>query len=176
MSERTTLLLINAVGGLAVLTSYANGIDSPHAASGGIWGGVPEAARGLYTVSMLTAASGYFPFTYLFTFGVDPVRARFMGFRLRFVTVLYALVLFPSAMWLPLTARYLDAPSSGEWLAIQAVLATVAIGSVGLLVCVLTLTPRPARGLRIASITGALLFCFQTVVLDALIWVVAFPN
>ncbi|MEE3329707.1 MAG: hypothetical protein VX246_02460 [Myxococcota bacterium] len=176
MSGRTTLLLVNGIGGIGVLASYVNGIDSPHTASGGIWGGVPEAAQGLYTVSMFTAASGYFPFTYLFTFGVDPVRARFMGFRLSFVTALYALVLFPSAMWLPLTARYLDAPSSGGWLAIQAVLATVAIASLGLLACIVTLTPSPPRWLRIASITGALFFCFQTVVLDAVIWVVSFPN
>jgi hypothetical protein len=176
MSQRVLLLAVNAIGGLAVLASYAHGISSPHAASGAIWGGVPASAQGLYTTSMFTAAIGYFPFTYLFAFHSDPARARIGGASLNLVSVLYAFVLIPSAMWLPLTAQYLDAPSESGWIAIQATLAAVALGSAGLFISILRLEPRPPRKLRLAALTGCTFFCFQTVVLDAVVWVMLFPR
>lgn len=176
MSQRALLLGVNAIGGLAVLASYAHGTSSPHATNGGIWGGVPVSAQGLYTTSMITAAIGYFPFTYLFAFHVDPARARFGGAPLGLVTVLYGFVLIPSAMWLPLTTRYLDAPSTPGWIAIQFTLATVALASAGLFACILRLEPRPPRKLWGLALSGCTFFCFQTVVLDALVWVMLFPR
>ena len=176
MNPRLLLIIVNLLGGVAVLASYVQGTSSPHATHGGIWGGVPEAIRGGYTVCMFAAAAGYFPFTWLFAFGCDPTRTRFGGRSLHLVTFFYGLVLVPSALWLPLTTAYLDAPSDGGWIAILTVLALAALGSLGLLRCLLQMTPRPTGRVRPIAITGCLAFCFQTVVLDAIVWTLLFPR
>ena len=176
MNRRLPLIAINALGGGAVLASYAYGLSSPHAASGSIWGGVPESAQGLYTASMLLAATGYFPFTYLFAFAIDPTRTRIAGFGMGLVNACYALVLLGSALWMPLTDAYLDAPSGTGWVAVKTVLVAVALGSLGLMFSLTRIEPRPAPWLRRLAIAGCLAFCFQTVVLDACIWVMLFPS
>ena len=176
MSARALLIAVNLVGGIAVLASYVQGMASPHASNGGIWGGVPEAARGLYTISMFTAATGYFPFTWLFAFGCDGERTRFAGRSLHLVTLCYGLVLLPSALWMPLTDAYLDAPSDGGWAAIVVVLVLAAAGSLGLLVSLLRMDPPAGRVARGIAIAGCVAFCFQTVVLDAVVWTLLFPR
>lgn len=171
MTPRATLILVNLVGGIAVLVSYYLGLSSPHAASGAIWGGVPESARSLYSTSMLCAAAGYFPLTWLLIFGSDPGRSRPIE-----LPILYLLVLIPSALWLPLTDAYLDAPGPAGWWAIKLVLAATALGSLGLLRAVLRAKPAPSPTLRWLALLGGLAFCFQTVVLDAIVWVMLFPT
>lgn len=170
-SRLRRLLALNVVGGVAVLGSYVWGLSS---VAGDLWGGVPEGLRPLYTASMLLAAAGYFPFTWLVVLRWCPARGSVAG-RPGFdpFPLLYALVLFPSALWLPLTSWMLAAPSALLWASIRVDLALVAIGSLGILVGLLTLQPRlPGRGLAIAGCTA---FCFQTVVLDAILWPLWFP-
>ena len=75
-----------------------------------------------------------------------------------------------------LTNVMLDSPSTGMWLAVRGVLFGAGLGSLGIAAAILKLEPRPSRGLRIAALTGVTLFCFQTVVLDALIWPALFPG
>jgi hypothetical protein len=171
MTARLVLILVNAIGGMAVLVSYYQGLSSPHAASGAIWGGVPESARALYTTAMLCAAAGYFPFTYLFLFGSDPERSG----RIR-LPLFYLLVLIPSALWLPLTDAYLDAPAPGRWWMVKLVLLATAAGSLGLLRSIPRVRPEPAPLPRRLAIVGCVAFCFQTIVLDAAIWVILFPT
>ena len=38
------------------------------------------------------------------------------------------------------------------------------------------LEPRPARGRRLAMLAGCAAFCFQTALLDALVWPAFFPR
>ena len=145
-------------------------------ANGSIWGGVPEAAQPLYTLSMLCAATGFFPFTWLFAFKTDPARARFGSFGYGVLAPLYAAVTLCSAAWLPLTSQLLDAPSTLGWIAVVGVLLGAALGSLGLLAAAVTLTPRPSTGWRVAAIVGASFFCWQTVVLDLMVWTFYFPR
>ncbi len=63
------LAIINIVGGVCVLSSYLYGAAAEEA--GQLWGGVPSEWQWFYTASMLTAAVGYFPFTYFFIRSVD---------------------------------------------------------------------------------------------------------
>jgi quinol-cytochrome oxidoreductase complex cytochrome b subunit len=88
---------------------------------------------------------------------------------------LYALILLPSALWLPLTFAYLDAESVDAqsaplWWAVQGVLFLVAIGSLGLVAALVVHPPRRATLWWALAILGAIAFAFQTVVLDALVW------
>ena len=167
------LAALNALGGFAVLASYVWGLAQP-AVAGGLWGGVPEGLRPLYTVSMFTAAAGYFPFTHYLVLRLDPDRASLGTVGYGGLLFFYALILIPSALWLPLTARMLRAPSEALWWTIRIDLFAVAAGSLGVLWACAAATPRqPGQALAIA---GALVFCLQTVVLDALVWPWFFPR
>jgi len=175
---RRWLLVLNVLGGLAVLGSYAWGIAANPETRGQVWGGVPDSLRPLYTTSMLLAAAGYFAFSPFVFFRLDPERTRIAG-GLGFgaFPLLYALVLIPSALWMPLTFAMLDAPSAALWAAIRTVLALVGIGSLGLVAAVATAQPPDAAPLaRAVAVVGALAFSFQTAILDALVWPAYFPR
>jgi hypothetical protein len=173
---RRSLLWLNLLGGSAVLASYAHGLVSNPLTRGALWGGVPDSLRPLYTASMLLAAAGYFAFGFFVFFRLDPARSRIAGrFGFRAFHALYALVLVPSALWLPLTFAMLEAPSGALWLAIRGVLALVALGSLGLVVAIATARPPEAPVSRAVAIAGAVAFSFQTAVLDAWVWPAYFP-
>jgi hypothetical protein len=100
---------------------------------------------------------------------LDPARAL-VGGRFGFgrFHLLYALILVPSALWLPLTFAMLEAPSGGLWLAIRVTLALVGLGSLGLMAAIASAlhdAPAPADAL-----VGAPFFLAQTAVCDALVW------
>lgn len=174
--SRRSLLWLNGVGGVAVLGSYAHGLASSPLARGAIWGDVPDALRPIYTVNMLLAAAGYFAFSFFVFFRLDPARTRIAErFGYGAFHLLYALILIPSALWLPLTFEMLASPSAALWLSIRGVLALVGIGSLGLLAAIYTATPHDAPVARRAALVGATFFALQTAVLDALVWPAYFP-
>jgi hypothetical protein len=174
--QKRVLVGIILAGGLAVLGSYVYSLVTHPASSATIWGGVPQEIRPAYTVSMLLAALGYFAFTHLILFRLDADTVRIAG-RLGFgvFNAIYASILFPSAAWMPLTFAMLERPSAGLWLAIRLVLAAVGLASTGLVIALLSLKPcQPDRAYWLAFM-GSIAFCFQTGVLDALVWTALFP-
>jgi hypothetical protein len=173
---RLSLLWLNLVGGSAVLGSYAHGLLSNPLTRGALWGGVPDALRPIYTASMLLAAAGYFAFSFFVFFRCDPARTRVAGrFGFGAFHLLYALILVPSALWLPLTFAMLEAPSGALWLAIRGVLALVGLGSLGLVAAIATAHPPAAPASRAVALAGAVAFSLQTAVLDACVWPAYFP-
>jgi hypothetical protein len=174
---RRRLLWLQTFGGLAVLGSYAHGLATHPTLRGAVWGGVPDELRPFYTFSMLAAAAGWFAFTFYVGLRVDPDRARIAG-RFGYATFvwLYALILVPSALWMPLTFEMLVAPSAALWWAIRAVLATVGSASFALVLAIATVQPRGGTAARRVALVGALAFTFQTAVLDALAWPAWFPT
>ena len=174
-SMKRSLLWLNGVGGAAVLASYVLGLGSSAELGASLWGGVPESARGFYTLNMFLAAAGYFLFTPYILFRLPaegPLVAGRFGFGL--FHLLYALVLVPSALWLPLTAHVIAQPSALAWFAVRVDLALVALGSLGLLASLLALPPGAPRG-RALAVIGLIPFCLQTVLLDAIVWPAFFP-
>jgi hypothetical protein len=113
---KLSLLGLNLLGGLAVLGSYAHGFVENASTVGEVWGGVPQALRPLYTSSMLAAAAGYFAFSFFVFFRLDPREARISN-RIGYSGFLwlYALILLPSALWMPLTFEMLEAPGAALW-------------------------------------------------------------
>ena len=168
-----TLIGLNVVGGSAVLASYGAGLGS--VPGDALWGGVPESIRPLYTVNMFLAAAGYFLFTPYILFRLKPETTRVAGrFGYLAFHLFYALVLFPSALWLPLTGLMAEQPMLATWASIRIVLALVAVGTLGLLGSLISLGSSAPKGRRLALV-GLVPFGLQTVVLDALVWPAFFP-
>jgi hypothetical protein len=170
-----SLIALNVIGGIAVLVSYAIGLGSESSAGNALWGGVPEGLRLFYTVNMFLAAAGYFLFTPYILFRLRPETTRIAGrFGYGLFHILYALVLFPSAIWLQLTEVMIAQPSGWMWAVVRVDLAFVGLGALGLLVSLLTLDSPVPRG-RTLAVIGLLPFCLQTAVLDASVWPAFFP-
>jgi len=175
IEPRRLTMWINVVGGCAVLFSYAYGLASNPLTRGQVWGGVPDGMRPLYTVNMLLAAAGYFAFSYFVLFRLDPRRTRVGRLGFGIFSALYALILIPSALWMPLTFAMIEAPSAGLWWTIRITLGLVGIGSLGLLAAIVVVRSPVAAGARWAAVIGSGFFCLQTAVLDALVWPAFFP-
>lgn len=173
--QTRSLIALNIIGGIAVLASYAIGLGSESSDGAALWGGVPESIRPLYTVNMFLAAAGYFLFTPYILFRLQPGQIRIAGrFGYGLFHLLYALVLFPSAIWLQLTERMIAQPSDWMWAVVRFDLALVGLGSLGLFVSLLALTSAAPRG-RALALIGLVPFCLQTALLDALVWPAFFP-
>ena len=170
-TQKRTMLLVNTIGGIAVLGSYAHGLAT-HASPGqALWGGVPETLRPLYSVSMLCATAGYFAFSGFLFFAIDPDRPL-LGGRVGFgvVNFLYALMLGAAALWMPLTFAMIDGTRESIWLAIRLVLALTGGAAAALLGLLMTLQPRRPLFPFALAVVGLIAFVFQTAVLDALVW------
>jgi hypothetical protein len=172
--EKLILLLINVGGGIAVIASYIFGLRG---ASGtdALWGGVPEAIRPVYAASMVLSALGYFAFLNLLLLRVDPknvtVGSRF-GYSIFYP--IFALILVPSVLWMPLTNLYLDHPSTGAWVGIRIVLFLVGLASIALAWALFTIRPGNQGKAYWAAVVGGCYFAFHTFVLDAILWAALF--
>jgi hypothetical protein len=133
-----------------------------------LWGSISGIGRVGYTVSMFAAAAGYFAFfAYL-------LMSRLPATTWLWLLVVFSLILFPSALWMPLAFEYLDAPNAGLWWMMRITLMVVGLASLTLLVM---LQRFPHDGIaHTLAVAGAAAFVLQTLVLDALVWPVCFPG
>ena len=170
LSSRTRFIGLNVLGGLAVLGSYAACILGWPEQSEKLWGAIPETVIPYYTANMFVAATGYFLFSWR-ALAASGSSAQFLGGRtFRSLVACYTATLIASALWMPLS---LFAVLQGaEWMfwIIVADLSVVAGGSLGILLCMLTMSPQGQHRTRVASIIGACMFCSQTVILDFAVW------
>ncbi len=104
-------------------------------------------------------------------FRLDPVQYRLVphiGYGV--FLILYAVVFAGSAAWMPLTYAMLRDPSMAIWIVIRVTLGVVALGSLGLLFALLRGGQKYPSGWYRLSVLGGVLFCWQTAVLDAIVW------
>ena len=168
--QKKAWLIINVVGGVAVLGSYVHGLATHPETRGELWGSMPVELQAVYNVTMWLAAAGYFFFSYYFFVRTDAEEVRFGGFGFALVNALYALIMVTSALWLPLTFAYLDAPSNALWLTVRIDLFGVAAGSIGLIVALFVMRPRAEGRAGVLAVLGLLLFLLQTAFLDPVVW------
>jgi len=174
---RFLLLAVNVVGGLAVLGSYAWGLMTHPGQADALWGGVPAAWRPWYGLSMLPAALGYLVFASYLLFRVDPDATSFPGgLPYGALIVPFVMILLPSALWMPLTFRFVEAGGEGLWIGIRVALSLVGLGALSLLVMLAGIQPRVHPVHWGLSVAGAVAFLFQTGVLDALAWTARFRS
>jgi hypothetical protein len=173
--SKLALLMINVAGGIAVLGSYVDGFLTHPGSASALWGKVPAFLLPFYTASMFAAAAGYLAFTFFILVRLDPDKMGAGRFSYRAFLWLYAAILVPSALWMPLTFAMLAAPSPVIWAAIRIVLAIVGLATVGLFIALLGTRPENHRWARGLAIAGSVLFFIQTGMLDAVVWPAFFP-
>jgi len=171
-TQQIALGLINIVGGILVLGSYAHGLITHPANRDAIWGGVPEAIKPLYTANMLFAAAGYLAFTYFVMFSLNRDSAQLAnlsGFKVFYI--IYAFILFTSALWMPLTYAALGNPGSGLYLwAVRVTLVIVGLASLALLGVLLSLHSSESSPTYWLAVAGSIIFCIHTLILDGVVW------
>lgn len=173
-TEQIILLVINVLGGAAVIGSYVLGLKGQSGGANVLWGGVPANLRPVYTVSMILSAIAYFAFIYFILFRLIP-KEVVIGGRFGFSAFysIFLVILISSAFWMPLTNAYVANPSTGIWIGIRAVLALVGLGSIALLWALLSLQTRGGIPYWFA-VAGSGYFAFHTAILDAIIWAALF--
>jgi hypothetical protein len=120
---------------------------------------------------MLTATAGFLLFSWFLLVRVAPPAVRVAGqFGYGAIVAIHALILLPSALWMPLTFRYLAVPSATTWVLIRAVLFAVGLGALLLVAALASLEPRLPRTTWWLALVGAIAFAVQTALLDAFIW------
>ena len=169
--------LINGFGGLCVLGSYAHGLITNPSVRSDLWGSIPDSLRPYYTIFMFLAAGGYFFFTgYILLYvSLDSVKL-FGRYGFWAINILYAGIIFPSAIWIYLTIAMIENPTPFLWIFIRLVLFTVGFSSVALLTSFLTSNFDRSSWLYLASIISLIFFSIQTMLLDALIWPYYYPK
>jgi hypothetical protein len=174
-TQQIILLVINILGGAAVIGSYILGLSGQSGGANVLWGSVPENIRPVYTVSMILSALGYFAFLYYIFFRLDPAQisiAGVAGFTLFYVIFIFMLV--PSAFWMPLTNSYVSNPSTGIWIWVRVVLALVGLASIALLWSLLILQGKAPGTAYWLAVAGSGYFAFHTAILDAIVWAALF--
>jgi hypothetical protein len=172
--QKKIMLWIIILGGIAVIGSYAWGLATHPGNGMALWGGVPQWLRTISTANMFLAALGYIIFTsYLLVLDLETtrvnIRAGFKAFN-----VLYAAILIPSALWMPLTFAYIANPGNLLWLAVRLVLFIVGLAALGMGSALMSIQPRKPAWFFWLAATGCVFFVIQTALLDALVWANAF--
>jgi hypothetical protein len=170
-TQQIILLVINILGGAAVILSYIYGLKGQASGANVLWGGVPEGIRPVYTVSMILSALGYFAFMYFLLFRLDPAESNI--FYVVFFAI-FLVILIASAFWMPLTNMYVNNPGPGLWIGIRSVLALVGLGAIALVWALMSLH-LDIRGVAYwLAVAGSGYFAFHTAVLDAIVWAALF--
>jgi hypothetical protein len=120
---------------------------------------------------MILSALGFFAFIYFILFRLVPgevlIGGRF-GFSLFYA--IFLVILVASAFWMPLTNAYVGNPSTGMWIGIRTVLALVGLGSIALMLALLTLQTKVPGISYWLAVAGSGYFAFHTAILDAIVW------
>lgn len=174
-AESIILLVVIALGGAAVIGSYVLGLRGKAGAGAALWGGVPAKIRPVYGVSMILSAIGFLAVLYYIFFELTPndtiIGGRF-GYDIFFS--MFVLILGPSALWMPLSKRYVDKPTVGTWALVRIVLLVVGLASIALAWAIFALDVDSRSVAFWFAAVGACYFAFHTFVLDAMIWTALF--
>jgi hypothetical protein len=174
-TQQIILLVINVIGGAAVIGSYIFGLNAQTGGANAIWGGVPENIRPLYGASMILAALSYFAFIYFIFFRLVPSEVLIGGrFSFNLFYVIFPIILILSALWMPLVNIYLGNPSIGIGISIRSVLVLVGLASIALLWALLSLQTKAPGISYWLAVAGSGYFAFHTTFLDAILWAVWF--
>ncbi|HEY32794.1 MAG TPA: hypothetical protein G4O10_06775 [Dehalococcoidia bacterium] len=174
-TQQIILLIINIIGGIAVIGSYIFGIKAQSGGANALWGGVPPNIRPVYGVSMVLSALGYFAFLYFILFEIIPDEVLIGGrFDFSVFYLIFIFILLPSSLWMPLTNVYIGNQITSIKIGVRAVLALVGLASIALVWAILSLETTTQNVPYWLAVAGSSYFAFHTAILDGVIWSVLF--
>ena len=175
MTAENLFLIVNIVGGLAVLGGYAAGLGLYPQHGAALWGGVDGTLRTVFTVSMLPAATGYLAFCFyaLFQGGISQEH-EILGTY--WAAILSAIFLISAAIWMPTSIGFIHTGNSYWWIIAIASLWITALSVIALTGTVASTPDLPATFSKYTAITGLAYMTFHCLVLDAIIWVWLFDK
>lgn len=174
--QKIWFLVINALGGIAVIASYVSGLVSHPNTEELMWGRITPALRSVYLVTMPLAAVGYLLFLYFIFFHVDAKAVQIGGFGgFEVLDIVFMVILVFSAFWAPLTYKLIETQWPGWWLYIRLVLFAVGLASLALLYSLLVMDQKEPAWSYWLAVGGAAMFFIQTGIIDAFIWPAFFP-
>jgi len=169
--QQIILLIINILGGIAVIESYIFGLKAQAGGANALWGNVPANIQPIYGISMILAALGYFAFSYFVLFRLVPGEVSIAGkFGFSLFYAIFLGILIPSALWMPITNLYLANASTGLWIVVRTVLAIVGLAAIALVWALLSVQPKVLGISYWLAIAGSAYFAFHTAILDAIVW------
>ncbi len=174
-TQHIILLVINVIGGAAVIGSYIFGLGGSSGGANVLWGGVPANIRPVYFVSMIICAVAYFAILYYLFFRLTPGEVVIAGrFNYSLFYIIFILMLIPSALWMPLTNLYVANPGTGLWIGIRTVLFIVGLASIALCWAILSIQGKVPGVSYWLAVVGAGYFAFHTMILDGIVWAALF--
>jgi len=174
-TQQLILLGIIIVGGVSVIGSYIYGFRTHPNSVNSLWGRTPKTLRLINLPFMILAAIGFIVFSYFILFHLNPEEiqiANSFGFYL--FHIIFALILIPSAFWMPLTFAMIARPKTGLWIGIRLTLTIVGISSIALLLVLLYLNTNEPGLVYWFAVGGAIAFSIQTVLFDVFLWPIFF--
>ena len=176
MRVQTQFLIINVIGGIAVLGGYVIALINHPKTRGELWRGVPENLRFWITLFMFISAFGYcFAMYYLiFQDGLD---LDFFGGKLNinFMKGLLIIFLITAACWIHTTFAYLEHGNQILWTFVQLELWLTGITVFLMMIGVATANGVNNSFLHNTSVIGLGIISFHCLVLDAMLWISRFP-
>ena len=171
--QKLILLLLNLIGGVAVIGSYILGLRGVRARKSS--GAESRKASDPSTRSQWSfRPSGTSPSSTCSSYAWTLTGDRGRPLRVQYFYPIFCLILIPSAFWMPLTNLYADAPAAGTWTGIRVVLFVVGLASIALAWALFTLRPRNRGKAYWAAVVGSCYLAFHTFVLDAILWAALF--
>jgi len=173
--QKIWFLVINLLGGFAVVASYVAGMVSHPNTEQLIWGRITPALKSIYLVSMPLAVLGYLLSLYFILFQLDAGTVQIWGSDgFPVLDIIFAVILVFSAFWMPLTYKLIETQWRG-WFYIRMVLFFVALGSLALLCAFLMISQKEPAWSYWLAVAGAVVFFIQTGIIDAFVWPAMFP-
>jgi hypothetical protein len=171
LSSRTIIIIINLIGGMAVIGSYVIGLKGKKNGANILWGGTSANVKSVYTTSMILSALGYFAFISFTLF-----KLNLSAVNLGLLYGAFLGILVASTFWMPLTSMYVKNPAIKLWVGIRLALAIVGIASILLAVVLVSLHTKEAGLAYWLAVAGSVYFAFHTAVLDMLLWPIFFKK
>jgi hypothetical protein len=170
LNPQQVCILINIIGGIAVIGSYVIGFSTHPGSINSFWGNASKNVQKLYAISMIFSALSYFAFSYLILFKISSDTVNIFNiFNFNTFSIVYAVMLLASTLWMPLTFSWLNSQSNISWIYVRIVLALVGLSSLFLTILIFGL-PHNLGVIYWLAVAGSMYFCFHTLVLDAIIW------
>jgi len=174
--QKIWFLVINALGGFAVIASYVAGMVTHPNTEQLLWGRITPALKSVYLVSMPLAAAGYLSFLYYILFYLNAGTVRIWGFDgFLVLDIIFMAILIFSAFWMPLTYKLIETQERGWWIYIRIVLFIVGLASLALLCALLLISQKEPVWSYWLAVAGSAVFFIQSGIIDAIVWPALFP-